>query len=236
MSRTARLFQLMQALRSHTPPIRAETLAQDTGVSLRTIYRDVESLRGLGAVIEGEAGFGYTLQEDAHLPPLAFEEDELEALVLGLRDVEQVGDPALAEAARSALVKIRARVPERQARRLEHAVLSARRFKPLSEPTIDAATLRRAAWDERLVSFAYRDKGGSASARSVKPLAIVFMTNAHMLLAWCLLRQDFRAFRLDRMLELEVLEESFRPERVPLLREHLALIKAEYNSATNGQT
>ncbi len=226
MSRTARLLQLMQALRSQAPPVLAQNLAQETGVSLRTIYRDIDSLRGLGAVIDGEAGFGYTLQEDAHLPPLGFEADELEALVLGLKEVAQIGDPALADAARSALSKIRARVPEGQARRIEHAVLDARRFKRPPDPVIDVAALRRAAWDEQLVRFDYADGQGRASSRSVKPLGIVFMTDAHMLLAWCLLRQDFRAFRLDRMKALDVLAESFRPNRVPLLRAHLELIRS----------
>ena len=89
MSRTARLFQLMQCLRSATPPVTAEVLAQELDVSSRTVHRDIDSLRGLGAVIDGAAGFGFTLIEDATLPPLGFQDDELEALVLGLREVEQ---------------------------------------------------------------------------------------------------------------------------------------------------
>ena len=113
MSKTARLFKLMTALRSSAPPVTADNLAHDLGVSVRTIYRDIDALRGLGAVIDGEAGFGFTLIEDASLPPLGFEDDELEALVLGLRDVVAIADPALAKAARSALAKITARVPER---------------------------------------------------------------------------------------------------------------------------
>lgn len=232
MSRTARLFQLMQALRSATPPVRAEFLAQETGVSLRTIYRDIEELRSLGAVIDGEAGFGYTLCEDVALPPLGFKEDELEALVLGLREVAEIGDPDLAVAALSALAKIRARVPAAQAHRLDHAVLGARRFQRPIALKIDAGVLRRAAWDERVVRFAYCDKDGRESERSVKPLRIVFMTNTYMLLAWCVLRQDFRAFRLDRMGALEVLNESFRPERVSLLREFMAKIRLEAQSVS----
>ena len=82
MSRTARLFQLMQAMRQAAPPVRAQNLAQDMDVSLRTIYRDIDSLRSLGAVIEGEAGYGYTLIEDATLPLLGFDDEEIEALVL----------------------------------------------------------------------------------------------------------------------------------------------------------
>jgi predicted DNA-binding transcriptional regulator YafY len=113
MSRTHRLFQMMQSLRRLSPPITAAQLSDDLGKSVRTIYRDIDTLRSLGAVIDGEAGFGFTLIEDASLPPLGFENDELEALVLGLRNVMVVGDPALSKAAKSALGKIQSRVPER---------------------------------------------------------------------------------------------------------------------------
>ena len=129
MSRTARLFQLMQAMRQAAPPVRAQNLAQDMDVSLRTIYRDIDSLRSLGAVIDGEAGYGYTLIEDATLPPLGFDDEEIEALVLGLREVGQTGDPSLAQAVGRALSKLKGRLPPSQAHRLEHAVLSARRFR-----------------------------------------------------------------------------------------------------------
>ncbi len=225
MSRTHRLFQLMQALRSLPPPATAAQLAEATGVSERTLYRDIETLRGLGAVIDGEAGFGYTLIEDAHLPPLGFKDDELEALVLGLREVAAVGDPALADAAQSALNKLRARLPDRQAHRLRHAVLVAHRFNPPPAPTIDAGVLRQACWDERIVAFDYRDKAGAATTREVKPLSVMLFDQSHCLMAWCLMRDDFRAFRLDRMTALRVTDASFRPERVPLLKTYLARLE-----------
>jgi predicted DNA-binding transcriptional regulator YafY len=216
---------MMQSLRRMPPPATAQQLSDDLGVSLRTIYRDIESLRGLGAVIDGEAGFGYTLIEDAALPPLGFDNEELEALVLGLRNVEVVGDSALSKAASSALAKIQARVPARQAHRLKHAVLDARRFRRPEPTVIDVAALRRATWDELCVSFDYTDKNGAPSQRTVKPLGIVYMDDSNVLLAWCLLREDFRAFRLDRMISLDVTTDSFRPQRVSLLRSHIALIQ-----------
>lgn len=222
MTRTHRLFQLMQALRNAAPPATASGLAQTLGVTSRTIYRDIDALRGLGAVIDGAAGFGYTLIEDAALPPLSFGDEELEALVLGLREVGEVGDPALAKAAASALSKLRARLPASQAHRLQHAVLTARRFTPLPKPGIDVTQLRRATWDERTIRFDYTDVEGRATTRRVDPLSIVFMQASHCLLAWCHLRRDFRAFRLDRMRALEVTELSFRPRRVALLRDCLA--------------
>lgn len=227
MTRTHRLFQLMQTLRRMTPPITAQVLAYEMDVSLRTIYRDVDELRGLGAVIDGEAGFGFTLIEDATLPPLGFEDDELEALVLGLRDVAVIADPALAKAATSALTKIQARVPPKQAHRLKHAVLDAQRYWRPDPPRIDAAILRQAAWDEVSVRFAYEDANGEQTERAVKPLGIVYMQNTNVLLAWCHLRRDFRVFRLDRMDDLRVTDDSFRPHRVSLLRDHLARLRSE---------
>lgn len=226
MSRTARLFQLMQCLRAAAPPVTAEVLAQELDVSARTVHRDIDSLRGLGAVIDGAAGFGFTLIEDATLPPLGFRDDELEALVLGLREVEQIGDPDLAKAAGAALRKLQGRLPPSQSHRLRHAVLAAKRFNRPANPIISVASLRKATWDEMCVDIAYTDVNGSETQRRVNPLAITYMDRSTMLIAWCHLRQGFRAFRLDRMRELIVSDQSFRPRRVPLLRQALAEIQA----------
>lgn len=236
MTRTHRLFQMMTTLRRLPAPVRAVQLADEMGTSLRTVYRDIDALRGLGAVIDGEAGFGYTLIEDAALPPLGFENDELEALVLGLRDVAVIGDPALAKAAESALAKLTARVPPRQAHRLQHAILDARRFVRPAPPRIDVAELRAATWEEETVQFAYIDGKGSSSVREVDPLGIVYMQETNMLMAWCHLRTDFRVFRLDRMDDLRRTGRSFRPRRVPMLRDYTARLRAEALKRAEGRT
>ena len=227
MSRTRRLFQLMQALRSGAAPHTSDVLAQDLGVSPRTVHRDIDELRALGAVIDGAAGFGFTLIEDATLPPLGFDDDELEALVLGLREVQQIGDPDLSQAAGRTLRKLQGRLPPSQSHRLKHAVLSAKRFHRPASPTISVATLRQATRDEMTIQFAYCDAAGARTLRKVKPLGLVFMDQTTVLLAWCHLRRDFRAFRLDRMETLAVPGPSFRPDRVPLLREALKQIAAK---------
>ena len=216
----------MQVLRRLPAPVTAEQLADETGVSPRTLYRDIETLRGLGAVIDGAAGFGYTLIEDAQLPPLAFDDEEIEALVLGLREVMAVGDPDLAASADAALGKLAARLPASQSHRLKHAVLNARRFDKPPAPTVNARKLRNAIWNENHIRFSYRDADGNSTKREVKPLGIVLFEASHCLLAYCLLRDGFRAFRLDRMEALDVSEISFRPHRIALLREFKASIAA----------
>lgn len=236
MSRITRLFQTMQALRRLPAPATAEALSHELHVSTRTIYRDIETLRGLGAVIDGEAGYGFTLIEDNALPPLGFEDDELEALVLGLREVEQIGDPDLAEAAGAALSKLQARLPPRQSHRLSHAVLTARRFDRPAPPGINVKALRDATWDEVIVEFSYRDGKGAETRRQVKPLGLSYMDRSTMMLGWCLLRQDFRVFRLDRMGHLRRTDDSFRPNRIPLLREAVAQIQAEIAAQAEHRT
>lgn len=85
MTRTNRLLNLLQQLRSVKHPVRADTLASQLGISLRTVYRDIDTLRRQGAEIHGEPGMGFVLRKDLLLPPLMFDENEIEALVFGMR-------------------------------------------------------------------------------------------------------------------------------------------------------
>jgi len=236
MSRTLRLFQLMQALRQGPGPHTAAGLGEEMAVSARSIHRDIATLREMGAIIDGEAGYGFTLIEDNALPPMGFRDTELEALVLGLREVQQIGDPDLVEAAGEALRKLQGRLPPRQSHRLRHSVLSAYRFKRPEPPSISVADLREATWDEFEVAFGYTDAKGATTTRQVKPLGLVYFDHSTMLISWCLLRQDVRIFRLDRMSQLQITEQSFRPHRVAMLRDALTKIRAEKQALQNKAT
>ena len=221
MAKSDRLLQLMQCLRTFPAPVKAHALASELGVSLRTIYRDIESLRRSGALIDGEAGYGYTLQEDPALPPMMFSRDEMEALVLGLREVVQVADPVLAKAAENALSKIKASLPERMRAEFEHAVLYAKRFYCRPEISIDIEALRDATRNEEVIEIDYSDVDDNSTQRAIQPLAIVFFDRSLVVLAWCELRTAYRSFRIDRIVKMTRTERSFRPRRVPMLREYL---------------
>lgn len=101
----------MQVLRGRRHPVTADVLAERLGVSRRTLYRDIATLMAQGAPIEGEAGIGYVLRDGYFLPPLAFNDEEIDAIVVGLRWVMHCGDPVLAEAAFESLAKIGAALP-----------------------------------------------------------------------------------------------------------------------------
>src|SRR5579871_5038155 len=111
MSRSERLLQLLEALRRRRRPVAGAVLAEELGVSLRSIYRDIATLQAQGANIEGEAGVGYLLKPGFLLPPLMLTEEEIEAIVLGSRWVAKRGDDKLSTAARGALAKILSVLP-----------------------------------------------------------------------------------------------------------------------------
>lgn len=221
MPRTDRMFRLLHLLRTLPAPVTAARLAEETGVSERTLYRDIGALRSAGAVIDGEAGFGFTLTEDPALPPQMFDRLEVEALVLGLAEVREVADPALAAAAEGALAKIMATLPERVERQMMHAVTMSYRFgDTVPAPYVD--TIRDACWHETALDIAYGDADGRATERRVWPLAVVYTDRHATLLAWCCLRQGFRRFHLFRITACAATRDSFRPRRVELLREMIA--------------
>lgn len=232
MARSDRLFRLLQALRSLPPPVTAARLADETGVSLRSLYRDIDSLRAAGAVIDGERGFGYRLTEDIALPPQTFTRLEIEALVLGLAEVRHMGEPELAKAAEAVLSKITATLPDRLQQRAVHAVSQVHRFEQRSAPDIDVGLLREACWQERAIVIDYVDAEHRHTERRLLPLGIVYLERVLVLLAWCYLRQGYRKFRIDRIASLELMDESFRPRRVPMLREFIAQLNAGAEDAT----
>jgi predicted DNA-binding transcriptional regulator YafY len=230
MARPDRLFRLLHALRTLPQPVTAARLAEETEVSERTLYRDIDTLRASGALIDGAAGLGYTLTEDPALPPQMFTRLEVEALVLGLAEVRLAGDPALAKAAEAALAKITATLPERVQRQAIHAVQLTYRFEKRPRAPAELALIREACWDERALDMTYTDRDGIRTRRRVWPLSVVFLDRTLMLLAWCTLRQGFRRFHLSAMTGITLTPESFRPRRVPLLRDFLKQLRGD---ATN---
>lgn len=221
MARTDRLMRLMDVLRRLSGPVTAARLAEKTGVSTRQLYRDIATLRAGGALIDGEAGVGYVLTEDPALPPQSFSRLEIEALLLAVQSLDRIGDAEMTVAAREAMARIIATLPEHQARQALHAIMRSFSAGPERDPpTIDLAVLRQACWAEQAVRIVYTDLKGSASERLIWPLGLSYSDRNLMLLAHCRLRMDFRVFHVNRIAALEPTSESFRPQRVLLMREY----------------
>ncbi len=201
MRRADRLFLIIHALRGRRTALQARALAQTLGVSLRTVYRDVADLQLSGVPIEGEAGVGYMLRKGSDIPPLMFNANELEALVVGSRFVRAFAGVRLAESARAALLKIEAVLPPD----LRERAASTRIFAPVwrDQHREDFAALidelHAAIVGNQVLRLDYRDEAGQSSVREVEPLCLSFWGGKWTLGAWCRLRADFRNFRPDRI-------------------------------------
>ncbi len=218
MSRATRLLDLLQLLRRHRYPVAGAELARELEISLRTLYRDIAALQAQGAHIEGEPGIGYVLRPGYMLPPLMFGQDELEALVLGMRWVADRGDVRLGEAAQNALTKIVAVLPRDMADELETTGLIVAPGWRTPDSTVDLGDVREAIRRECCVQMNYIDLSGQASDRIVWPIALGFFDHVRLLIGWCELRQAFRHFRADRIKTWQPLDKRYPKRRAALLK------------------
>jgi predicted DNA-binding transcriptional regulator YafY len=219
MSRAQRLLDLIQLLRRHRHPVSGATLAEELGVSLRTLYRDIATLVGQGAHIDGEAGIGYVLRPGFMLPPLMFSEDEIEALVLGSRWVAERTDAPLSKAARNALTKIAAVLPPDLKNGVTDTSLLIGPGESIAAGDAELPTVRLAIRTERKLRIAYVNADGKRSSRMVWPFALTFFDRARVVVAWCELRKDYRHFRTDRIASLKISETRYPRRRQAMLKE-----------------
>ncbi|WP_404401620.1 helix-turn-helix transcriptional regulator [Pelagibacterium halotolerans] len=220
-ARSERLLELMQALRRRKRPVSARILAEEMGVSKRSIYRDIDTLKSMGAAIDGEAGIGYMVRAEYWLPPLTFSTPELEALVLGLRGMIYGPDDDLAQSARDAEAKLIAALPPEKRHEMDAVGLFA---FPSRTPEIASflANLRHALREERVIHLVYKDRNEAVTTRDVWPVALGYRDDGQMLLAHCTLRNDFRNFAIARIVDAAVKDERMPKRRQTLLNTWIA--------------
>jgi predicted DNA-binding transcriptional regulator YafY len=225
--RADRLLRLVQILRRARGPVTAARIAEELEITVRTVYRDVASLIGNGVPVIGEAGVGYVLGDGFDLPPLMFNADELEALMLGARLVEARGDRALSQAAADAVAKIAAVIPKSlRPILLDAPLMSSHYTEPIAEK-IDAGLIRQALREQRKLQLLYGNAEGETTNRVIWPLALGYLEDRRILIAWCELRNDYRHFRTDRISEVNVLPARLPEHRYRVLKRWLSVQKAQ---------
>ncbi|MEM7217142.1 MAG: YafY family protein [Pseudomonadota bacterium] len=203
-----RLFQIVLAL-SRGKVLTARALGERFGVSERTIYRDINDLAASGVPIEGEAGVGYRLRRDYQVPPLMFDNEELQALAFGVQVAQAHGDPALATAAERVLAKLDAALPPRLRAGLEGGALHVPGANRFSEASATLGELRCAVNERQRVFIDYVARDEAATQRIVWPLTLAYWGVSWTLGGWCELREGFRNFRVDRIRRADVLKSQF---------------------------
>lgn len=227
MRRADRLFQLVQFLRKRRRAVTARRIGEEFGVCARTVYRDIADLVASGVPITGEAGVGYVIDKSYLLPPLMFEIDELEALMLGIGMVRTWTDDEFAAKAAAAQTKIQAVLAPKLLERMQQLVLFSMPSRSRIPWQVSFSGIRRCILTRQKLRFAYVDEHGRATTRSVRPLVMVFFGPVWLLGAWCEKRRDFRNFRLDRISELELDAGPFADEPDKALARYIEAMNAD---------
>ena len=231
MRRADRLFDIIQNLRTSPHPVTAAALADKLEVTVRTIYRDIAALQGSRVPIEGAPGLGYVLRRGFDLPPLMFTIEETDAIAIGVRLLHRLRDPKLEAAAQSVLAKLAAVVPQELQPQLVAAPLYVSEGSAPAVTGIDLSQLRNAIRETRKLAITYANEEGRRTQRTIWPIAMAYYVDVTLVGAWCELRQDFRHFRVDRILSARVLDERFPANSGKLMAEWLALQKDRSSAA-----
>ena len=209
MSRSVRLSRLLQILHAR-PMTSVEDLAARLGVSDRTVYRDLSSLKTDGLDVARRSRTGYGVGDEEGL--LYLGQEEIEAMAVGAQIVEAWGEPALASVAVRMLDKVASALPGVAQRALDRTPLGASRAQSKYCWVAGLGKLRQALAERRKLYFAYRAAGEDVrTERVVQPRSLVFRGDHWSLLAWCEVREEYRSFRPERMRDVCVLDERYAP-------------------------
>ncbi len=222
MRRADRLMQIVQILRRRRTPTSAKLIAEELGVVPRTIYRDIVDLQAAHVPIVGERGTGYVLRKGYDLPPLMFDVQELEVIMLGAQMVADRGDAALAKASDDVIAKVLAVLPDRLSNELWRAkLLVPHRPENAETSGLHLSVIRRAVRGNNKLLLDYSDGRDRKSSRRVWPLGMYFYSHVTIVCAWCELRQEYRAFRTDRINECSIENETFDPQNGELFKDFM---------------
>ncbi len=221
MRRTDRLFDLILLLRDGRLH-RAEDLAQSLDVSVRTIYRDMDSLVLSGVPVAGERGLGYMMTAPITLPPLNLTKTELEALHFGLAVVGEAADPELQDAAQSLSAKIDAVLPEDRTTPPSSWGFAVYPFKDAAAGFRFMPQIRQAIRARQKLQISYAAPDAPPLDRVIRPLQMEYWGRVWTVTCWCELRADFRSFRVDRIRSLKVMAELFVDEQGKSLADYIS--------------
>ncbi|MBO9395373.1 YafY family transcriptional regulator [Shimia sp. R9_2] len=225
MRRTDRLFDLIQLLRDGRLH-KASNLAEKMEVSVRTIYRDMDTLVASGIPVEGERGVGYILRAPVFMPPMALTQVELEALHLGAALVRQTADPELQEAAERMLSKVDRAMPEPMFGGIDGFGKEIFAAPEVAASFAQMPIIRRAIRERQVLMIDYTTLDGRQSRRRIRPLQMEYWGRAWTCTAWCETREDFRVFRVDHINEALLAGQIFDEEPEKSLLEYLKRFEA----------
>ncbi len=210
MARKDRLYQMIEILKNGRLT-RAQDMADRLGVTVRTIYRDMDTLIASGVPIEGTRGLGYRAVASVTLPPLNLTMTELEALHVGMAVVGDAGDDELREAAQSLSAKIDAVLPEDRSTAPAGWGLAVYPFADVARGFEHMPVIRNAIRARQKLRVT-TSQGTRREAQTVRPLALDYWGRIWSAIVWSETAQDFLTLRVDQITAMDILPQLFVEE------------------------
>lgn len=229
MNRIDRLFGILTLLQSKKY-VRAETIADKFSISVRTVYRDVKALSEQGIPVSFEQHRGYFIVPGYFLPPVSFTSEQAAALLLMETMVQGFADRSIQSHYSAALNKIKAvlRTPQKEA--LETLTHNMRFQLPgcIKNDFEYLSLIQTAISSKTILQISYQNKKEEVSRRPVEPLGLIFYAFSWHLVGWCHVRQDYRDFKVNRILQLKNTAEPFIKNDHIALSDYMQLLPVNY--------
>lgn len=236
MNRIDRVTAILIQLQSRKV-VKAQDIADRFGISLRTVYRDINTLEEAGIPVIGEAGVGYSIMDGYRLPPVMFTKEEAIAFLTAEKLVENFTDAATETDYKSAMYKVRSvlRGTEKDLlENIEDHIAVRRSYLPFDNAQVSNTLqlLLRSISEKKVVEIEYQAQGyEQSSVRSIEPVGVFYSGSYWHSIAWCRLRNDYRDFRTDRILKIRQKDEVFDQEH-PSLKSYLEKMSRQENLET----
>ncbi|MHB8207514.1 helix-turn-helix transcriptional regulator [Mucilaginibacter sp.] len=233
MNRIDRISAILIQLQSRRV-VKAADIAERFNISLRTVYRDVRTLEEAGIPIIGEAGVGYSIMDGYRLPPVAFTKEEATAFLTAEKFIEKLTDASTVANHKSAMYKIKAILRNAEKDLLEDIDSNIHVFKNRSQATHNdyIQTILNSISQKQVLCIDYfANHSQEHTKREIEPVGIFFMDGYWHLIAYCLLRKDYRDFRIDRIKNLSVTDKLYSNQH-PTLKAYIAQTAKEKHLET----
>lgn len=228
--RLARLTAILTQLQSKRI-VTAKDIAEKHNVSIRTVYRDIRTLEKSGIPILTEEGKGYSVMEGYKIPPVMFTQDEANALITAEQLISKNKDQSLTEQYESAINKIKSVLKYNQKEKTELLTnrIQVRNNRENEKTSNYLIKLQSTISNYQVVKMDYLSLADNKSQREIEPFALYTTQENWVLIAFCREKKDFRAFRLDCIQKLQILEKNFKPHKMTL-QEYLENCSSKYKN------
>lgn len=229
MNRIDRLLGIITLLQTKKF-ITAEKISEKFKISKRTVYRDVKAICEQGIPVGVEPVKGYFIVDGYFLPPVLFNNDEANALLLTESLVKGFADKSIIKHYSNALDKIKAGLKQVDKDKLEKMQdtiklqLPARLENDFEYLSILQVTIS----DKKIIHIQYKNNKEELSSREVEPIGLIFYAFSWHLIAWCHERKAYRDFKVSRIIKVKTTEQPFKKNKHIELAEYMKELPVNY--------